>query len=86
MLNIPNDNKILLKDRVFEKKNSINKMVLNSFEFILIKLSQNMLSKQIREVRNFQYTQSFHDSEVILKSGRNGLILQIHHQHLTGDI
>ena len=45
-----------------------------------------MLSKQIREVRNFQYTQSFHDSEVILKSGRNGLILQIHHQHLTGDI
>ena len=76
----------MLKDRVFEKKNSINKMVLNSFEFILIKLSQNMLNKQIREVKNFQYTQSFHDSEVILKSGRNGLILQIHHQHLTGDI
>ena len=75
MLNIPNDNKIMLKDRVFEKKNSINKMVLNSFEFILIKLSQNMLNKQIREVKNFQYTQSFHDSEVILKSGRNGLIL-----------
>lgn len=50
-------------------------MVLNSFEFILIKLSQNMLNKQIREVKNFQYTQSFHDSEVILKSGRNGLIL-----------
>ena len=65
----------MLKDRVFEKKNSINKMVLNSFEFILIKLSQNMLNKQIREVKNFQYTQSFHDSEVILKSGRNGLIL-----------
>ena len=65
----------MLKDRVFEKKNSINKMVLNSFEFILTKLSQNMLNKQIREVKNFQYTQSFHDSEVILKSGRNGLIL-----------